>query len=189
MFISRHTPSSTLIFFISYIDLMITITSVTSALPNPECGKNQVNWNYVLPLLWLCTHIMVANIRAIANMLSMGEHIQPFSFMDVWWLLPTWLAYDSWTYLLIYFPIFFLFQKKYSLKKKLSGVRVSLSSTHDSMMFPIWSKSFPWMSTSTRFFLSGILSLLVVCGINHSCCSIEVHTQNVFLQFSSWLMY
>jgi hypothetical protein len=43
MFISRHKPSSTLIFFISYIDLMITITSVTSALPNPECDKKQVN--------------------------------------------------------------------------------------------------------------------------------------------------
>ncbi len=113
------------------------------------------------------TFAMVANIRAIANMLSMGEHIQPFSFMDVWWLLPTLLAYDSWTYLLIYFPIFFLFQEKSSLQKKLSGVRVSWSSTHDSMMFPIWSKLFPWMSTSTHFFLSGILSLLVARGMNY----------------------
>jgi hypothetical protein len=44
-------PTSTLIFFICYIELMIMITSVTSALPDPECGKKQVNENYVLPLL------------------------------------------------------------------------------------------------------------------------------------------
>jgi hypothetical protein len=51
MFINRHKPLSTLIFFISYIDLMIIIASVTSALPHPDCGKNQVNRYYVLPLL------------------------------------------------------------------------------------------------------------------------------------------
>jgi hypothetical protein len=55
MFISRQKPLSTLIFFISYIDLMIIIASVTSALPHPDCGKNQVNRSYVPPLLWLCT--------------------------------------------------------------------------------------------------------------------------------------
>jgi len=55
MFISRQKPLSTLIFFISYIDLMIIIASVTSALPHTDCGKNQVNRSYVPPLLWLCT--------------------------------------------------------------------------------------------------------------------------------------
>jgi hypothetical protein len=54
-------PTSTLIFSICYIELMIIITSVTSALPDPECGKKQVNGNYVLPLLWLCTDIVEMN--------------------------------------------------------------------------------------------------------------------------------
>jgi hypothetical protein len=71
----RHTdPPSTLpsrceslsphpfwFFCICYIDLMIVITSATSTLPEPECGKNQVKGNYVLSLLWLCTDIIEMN--------------------------------------------------------------------------------------------------------------------------------